>query len=126
MCAPLFVDRRILGGRYSMKSLPGGPGVQFRWRRKTEVSEGSKGSFQKTHFVTFASFCEKLSSPRSERYIVDSISFRWRGPGQDQTGDSVLQHGLVEIHQQSDGDIQQLHVTEELRFAEGMHHFDRF
>jgi hypothetical protein len=37
---------------------------------------------------------------------------------------AVLEDRLVEVDEQSDRDIQQLHVTEELRFAERMQGLD--
>src|SRR5437868_261196 len=70
--------------------------------RKLPALGGSK-----TNFVTFVSFC----LIRSRRY---------------HSGYAVLEDRLMEVDEQSDRDMQQLHVTEELRFAEWMQNFDTF
>src|SRR5438067_160479 len=59
-----------------------------------------------------------------QRNVVLFAWFRSVRARQDHTGDAVLQHRLMEIHQQSHGNIEQLHVAEELRFAGRMHDFD--
>jgi hypothetical protein len=61
----------------------------------------------KRNFVTFVSFCLICSWQYHAEY-------------------AFLKDKLMEVDEQSDRDIQQLHVTEELRFAEWMQNFDSF
>jgi hypothetical protein len=62
---------------------------------------GMRSRHSKRNFVTFVSFCLICS-------------------GQYHSGYAFLEDRLMEVNEQSDRDIQQLHVTEELRFAEWM------
>ncbi len=59
----------------------------------------------KRNFVTFVFFCLIYSR-------------------QDHPGDAVLEDRLMKVDEQPDRDIQQLHVTEELRLAKRMQSFD--
>lgn len=84
------------------------------WRSLTEDNQENEGFFRqkllsisKRNFVTFVSFCLICSRQDHPRY-------------------AVLEDRLMEIDEQSDRDIQQLHVTEELRFAERMQSLDSF
>ena len=44
--------------------------------------------------------------------------------GQNHSGDAAFEDRLMEVDQQPDGDIQQFHVAEELRFAGRMQNLD--
>ena len=100
-------------------------------------------------FVPFAAFCSilpredckqkitkktKLSSrnlgksqagwPRLEGNYFIFAFFTVICPGQDHADDAALEHRFMEIHEQSDRNLQQLHVAEELRLAVRMQNFD--
>jgi hypothetical protein len=71
----------------------------------TEDSEGSEGS----------------SVSILQRGLVIAGVFR---SGQNHADNAILQNRLVKVNQQSDRDIQQLHVAKKLRFAGRMQNFD--
>src|SRR6266576_1347503 len=76
-----------------------------------------------SRFLLFDSLPRPDSTLTQKRNFVSFCLIRSR---QYHSGYAVLEDRLMEVDEQSDRDMQQLHVTEELRFAEWMQNFDTF